>query len=390
MRDGDEFLAQHLRERPTSVMSEAGDLGLSRTDVINFSLGDPDLTTDERIIDAMCTDARAGHTHYTETLGQVEFREEIVAFTKEHYGLDYALDECMVTTSANHGMWLICQALANPGDEILLMEPYFTPYLDQVSMSGAVPVPVPTQPQNGFLPTEAELRAAISERTRAIIVNSPANPTGAVWDRETLEMTLRIAEECDLLILADDIYTIYDYERPFVSIATLPGAVERTVILNSFSKNYCMAGFRIGYLLGPRALIAACRDLNESVVFTPPSISQRAGLAALRLHDEVCPPIREVFRRRLAVVAEEVNRTPKMSTPPPRGAIYLWVDIRETGLSSIEVARRLFAEAGVAVVAGPGFGESGEGYIRLACTISEERSREAFARIRQMPLFRED
>ncbi|MBD3690009.1 aminotransferase class I/II-fold pyridoxal phosphate-dependent enzyme [Nanchangia anserum] len=370
-------------------MSTAGDAALAIPDMINFTLGDPDLTTDRRILDAMYADTVAGKTHYTETLGEPEVREAICAHTAKHYGLDYSIEDCMITTSANHGMWLIMQTILNPGDEVLIIEPYFTPYPDQITMAQGVPVCVPTRAEDGFLPTRAAIEAVLSERTRAIIVNSPTNPTGAVWDDTTLEMVASIAVERDLIVLADDIYTIYDFARPFRSIATMPNMRERTVILHSFSKNYCMAGFRIGYLLGPAPLMNAARDINENVVFSAPTPCQRAALAALRHHDEVCPPIRQMFLDRLTVAAEEVGRTPKMHTPPPSGAIYLWVDIRETGMSSTEVADYLFDNAHVAVVPGIAFGASGEGFIRLAVTISENDIRAAFARIRATELFRD-
>lgn len=387
MRESERFLADHIRNRKENLMSTAGDAALAIPDMINFTLGDPDLTTDKRILDAMYADTLAGKTHYTETLGEPEVRQAICDYTRDRYGLTYTIDDCMVTTSANHGMWLIMQTVLNPGDEVLVIEPYFTPYPEQITMAGGVPVFVPTVFEDGFLPTRAAIDAALTDKTRAIIVNTPTNPTGAVWDNTTLQMVADVAKENDLLVFADDIYTIYDFARPFVSIATLPGMAERTVILHSFSKNYCMAGFRIGYLLGPAPLIAAARDINENVVFSAPTPSQRAALAALRHHDEVCPKIRETFLERLEVAAEEVGRTAKMHTPPPSGAIYLWVDIRATGKSSTEVADYLFQEAHVAVVPGIAFGESGEGFIRLAVTIGEEKIRQAFSRIRATTLF---
>ncbi|MDU0968815.1 MAG: aminotransferase class I/II-fold pyridoxal phosphate-dependent enzyme [Actinomycetaceae bacterium] len=387
MTTAERFLADHVRQREENLMSTAGDAALAITDMINFTLGDPDLTTDPRIIDAVYADMKAGKTHYTETLGEPEVREEICRYTHRTYGLNYSIDECMVTTSANHGMWLIMQAVLNPGDEVLVIEPYFTPYPEQIAMTGAVPVFVPTTPEHGFLPRREDVEARITPRTRGIIVNSPTNPTGAVWDDETLRMAADVASVHDLLVFADDIYTIYDYARPFRSIATLPGMKERTVILHSFSKNYCMAGFRIGYLLAPEPLIRAARDINENVVFSAPTPSQRGALAALKLHDEVCPPIRDMFYHRLHVAAEEVARTPKMSTPPPSGSIYLWVDVRATGMTSTEVADYLFEHAHVAVIPGTAFGASGKGFIRLAVTIGEDPIRQAFARIRATELF---
>lgn len=387
MDDGQKYMSRRTAAKGKKVMSAAGDLGQAFDDVITFSLGDPDLGVDPRILEATYHDMLAGHTHYTATLGQLELRQALVDFTRKDYGLSYSTDECMVTTSANHAMWLICQVILDPGDEVIIFEPYFTPYLDQIGMAGGVPVPVQTRAEDGFLPTESALSQAVSPRTRAIIVNSPSNPTGVVWDEASLQMVATIAAQHDLLVLADDIYTIYDFQRAFTSISTLPGMQQRCVVLRSFSKNYCMAGFRIGYMMGPSALMAAARDINECVIFTPPSVSQRAALAALSYHDEICPDIRRVFERRLTVAYQEVCRTKNLVSMPPCGAIYLWVDIRQTGLTSAQFAKEVFEHAHVAVVPGSAFGASGEGYIRLAATIDEHTIHEAFKRLRVMPLF---
>lgn len=384
--NGQEYLSIKMRSRHSSVMSRAGDKGLS-TDIINFSLGDPDLTTDRLIIDSCYRDMIAGQTHYTETLGQKDLREAIIEFTQRDYGLSYHIDECMVTTSANHGMWLLCQALFNPDDEVIIFEPYFTPYLSQISMSGARSVSVATSLENDFLPVRSDIEAALTKKTRALIVNSPTNPTGAVWDKKTLEMIADIARQHHLLVLADDIYTIYDYERPFCSISTLPHMQERTIVIRSFSKNYCMAGFRIGYLLGPAEVMAACRDINEGIVFVPPTPSQRAALSAISHHDDICPHIRQIFHDRLNRAYHEVCQTPGMKCQKVRGSIYLWIDIRETGLSSKEFAEVLFKQAHVAIVPGNAFGASGEGFIRLAATVDEKLIQKAFERIRSRCVF---
>lgn len=384
---GEQLVARRHTTRTENAMSKAGDMGLSASDIINFSLGDPDLTTDQRILDACYHDMQQGHTHYTETLGQLELREEVAQYIKNKRSLTYTPDEIYITTSANHGLWLTFNALLDPGDEVLIIEPYFTPYAEQVRMNGGVPVFVPTTATTGFMPTREGLEAALTDKTRAIIVNSPTNPTGVVWDEDTLAMTADLVRTHDLFVVADDIYTIYDYARPFRSISTFPGMQERTIVMGSVSKNYCMTGFRLGYILAPSAFIEVLRDINENVVFTAPTPSQRAALAALRLHDEICPSIREIYRSRLAAATREVENTPHMSMPTPAGAIYLWIDIRDTGLDDEEVFLKLFEEAHVVVVPGRAFGESGRGFIRLAATVNEETIHHAFERIRAMPLF---
>lgn len=381
------FVSSRYRGVPATAMSAWADKVGMYEDVINFSLGDPDLTTDVRIIDAAAADARAGHTHYTDPMGDPELREQIHRVYLEDHGYDIPGDRLIVTTSACHGMWLVLESILDDGDEVILLPPYFTPYPHQVRLARGVPVDVDTYESDGFQVRPEALEAAITERTRAIVLNTPSNPTGACLSRETALQIAKIAEEHDLIVIADEIYTAFSYAEPFEPFLTIPGMAERTLTLNSMSKDYTMTGWRIGWVIGPPEVITTMKDVNENNVFSTPSVSQRAAMHALRLRHEIVPPIRELYRARLMRAWERACATPNMSCIEPGGGIYLWVNITATGLTSAQVSDAILEEAHVVVLQGDGFGATGEGYIRLAMTVDEDRIDEAFERIGRMPLF---
>lgn len=382
------FLAKRYWKDNSTALGDSVGLARSYPDLINLSIGDPDLTTDERIINAAFRDAIDGHTHYTDSFGDLELRSAIMDFYTEKYGYDVELAECMVTTSACHAMWLVMETILDDGDEVIIHEPYFTPYVQQIRLAGGIPVPVVTREENAFQLDVADLEKAITERTKAIIINTPNNPTGTCFSRETLESIAEVAREHDILIVSDDIYTAFSYAEPFIPMTTIEGMRDRTITIGSFSKDFCMTGWRIGYILAPEYIVKTVKNVNENNVFTAPSISQRAAIHALRMRSEVQPPIIEEYRKRTYYACERIGKLNNMSVLPPRGSLYLFVNIKGTGLSSAEVTRRLLEEAHVLVVPGNAFGESGESYLRLALTVSVEKLEEAFDRISQMELFR--
>lgn len=384
----DRFVSTRYRGQASTPMSSSVDRATRYDDVINFSLGDPELTTDGRIIDAAMADAHRGHTHYTDTYGYPDLREEILRVYADDHGHEHDPAGVMVTTSACHGMWLTLETILDDGDEVIVLAPYFTPYPHQIRLARGVPVVVDTLEEDGYQVRPEALEAAITPRTRAIILNTPANPTGACLKRSTAEAIARLAEKHDLVVIADEIYTAFSYAEPFEPFVTIPGMVERTITLNSLSKDFVMTGWRIGYALGPAEVARAMKDVNENNVFTAPSVSQRAALHALRLRHEIVPPISALYRERLVRAYERVCETPGMSTLEPGGSIYLWVNVKDTGLTSVEVADRLFEEAHVLTLPGPAFGDCGEGYLRLAMTVGRDRIDEAFDRIGATSLFR--
>ncbi len=383
---------RHISKRywnsETTPMGASGGLLDKYDDLINFSLGDPDITTDERIINKAFQDALDGHTHYTDFYGYMELREALRDYYKEEYNHSLEVEEIMVTTSGCHAMWLTMEAILDDGDEVIIPSPYFTPYPHQVRLARGIPVMMDLKESNDYQIEVDLLESLITNRTKAIMLNTPNNPTGSCLTRETMEQIARIAEKYDLLIIADDIYTKFSFSEPFIPFASLPGMKERTITIGSFSKDYAMTGWRIGYILASPHMVTVIKDINENNVFTAPSISQRAAIHAIALRDEIQPPMIEEFKTRVFAAYERIKSLNNMTVLSPKGTFYLFPNIKATGLSSQEVADRILEEAHVLVLPGNAFGENGEGYIRIAVTVGVEKINEAFDRIAKMDIFK--
>ena len=376
------FIAKRYWKDQSTAMGQSDVLAKAYDDVIDLSLGDPDLTTDLGIIEAAFADAKAGHTKYTDFAGDPELRAEIAKFYKEEYDMTVAESEIFISTSACEGMFLALEAILDDGDEVILQAPFFTPYPQQVELARGIPVELPTYEEEDFQINVQRLESLITERTKALIINSPSNPTGNCLTIETMEQIARIAETYDLIVIADDIYTAFSYQNAFVPFASLPDMKERTIILNSFSKNFTMTGWRVGNIIAPDYIIKVIQQINENVVFTAPSISQRAALWALQHRREFQPAMVEEYRKRMFYAAERITQIPKISViNPPKGSFYLFINIRETGMTSEEAADFILRQAHVLTLPGNAFGACGEGYVRIACTVGIETLREAFDRI---------
>lgn len=356
-------------------------------DIINLSIGDPDLTTDKRIINKAFEDAKNGHTHYTDSYGSTELREELCKYYKDTYNYNVDPKECMITTSGSHAMWLTLQCILNDGEEVIVIEPCFTPYIQQINLARGKSVILKTYEEDEFQINPRRLERIITNKTKAVIINTPNNPTGACFTKETLEYIRGISVKNDLIVISDDIYTLFSYAEPFTPIVTLEGMRERTIVVGSFSKDYCMTGWRIGYVLAPPFIIKTMKDINENNVYSAPSISQRAALHALRMRDEIQPVIIEEFKNRIFYAYERINKIKNMSVLFPKGSIYLFVNIKKTGLSSMEIANKIFHEAHVRVLPGDSFGKSGEGFLRIAVTVGLNKLKQAFDRIEKMDIF---
>ena len=381
------FLSKRYWKDISTSMGESGSLQSKYDDIINFSLGDPDRTTDPRIINAAFSDALQGHTHYTDFFGDIELREEICSYYKSKYNYHVKTAECMITTSGCHAMWLAFEAILDDGDEVIIHEPYFTPYPQQIRLARGVPVTLETYEEEEFQVVPERLEEMITNRTKAIIINTPNNPTGTCFSRKTLGLIAEMAVKHDLLIIADDIYTLFSYEEPFIPITTMNGMRERTITIGSFSKDYAMTGWRIGFVLAPDFIVRTIKDINENNVFTAPSISQRAALHALRFREEVQADILAEYRKRIMYAYKRVNLVKNMSVLYPKGGLYLFINIKATGLSSKEVSKRLLEDAHILVLPGNAFGSGGEGYIRIAMTVGIDVMEEAFNRIENMSIF---
>jgi aspartate/methionine/tyrosine aminotransferase len=381
------FIAKRYWNSATTAMGSSTDLAAKYDDVINLSLGDPDYVTDKRVIRAAFEDAEKGHTKYTEVLGYTELREEIKSYYLDTYNYMVDVNEIMAVVGACHGMYLVLEAILDEGDEVIVPEPYFTPYNHQIQLAGGKLVALETSEENGFQVDTEKLRELITNRTKAIIINTPNNPTGACFTKETLEAVSQIAIERDLIVIADDIYGSFSFGEPFIPISTLEGMKERTITIGSFSKDYAMTGWRIGYVMASDFIINCIREINEGVCFTAPAISQRAALHALRMRNVIQPPMVEEYKKRVFYAYERINEIPNMSVMKPQGSFYLFINIKNTGLTSVEASRKIFEEAHVLMIPGSGFGGSGEGYLRIACTVGVEKLETAFDRIQQMKIF---
>lgn len=380
------FIAKKYWKDQTTPMGEVDDLVKLYSNVINLSLGDPDQTTDEGVIEFALQEALKGHTHYTDFRGDPELRQEIRNFYRDDFKTLVDDPEIMVTASACLAVYLVLEATLDPGDEVILPAPYFTPYYQQVELAGGVPVELPTYEEENFQVDLKRLEAAITDRTRAIIVNSPTNPTGAVFSEETLQLIGDIAIKRDLLIIADEVYQAFVFNGTFQSLITIDDIRDRLVAVNTFSKDYQMTGWRVGHMIAPREIIRICQQINENVVFTPSSVSQRAALYALRNRHTLLAQSHKLYRDRVHYAAQRIQQIPWMSVLEPQGTFYLFVNIKKTGLSSQEVSKLILHQAKVLTIPGNSFGSSGEDYLRIACTVSHEKLAEAFDRIEKIQL----
>ncbi len=382
------YISDRYLNMGETLLGHATDPKLLYPDLVDFSIGDPDIHTDEKIIKRAFQDALDGHVHYTESLGRHKLRKAIADYYEDRFNYKTSPDNIMVTTSANHAMFLAMETTLNDGDEVIIPTPHFTLYTHQIKLARGVPVFVETYEDEGFQLNIERLESKITKKTRGIVINTPNNPTGTCLSKENLEAIGQIAKKYDLIIYADDIYTIYSYAEEFVPIATLNDLANRTVTLGSFSKDYCMTGWRIGYIMADPEIIKVAGRINDNIIYSPPAVSQQAALHALDLRKEIQPGLVSQFKERVYYAYERLNALKNVKVMEPKGTFYLFPSIKETGLSSLEVKKRLLEEAHVLVVQGNAFGELGEGHLRLACTLSIDKMKEAFDRMEKMEIFK--
>ncbi|MCG8538846.1 MAG: pyridoxal phosphate-dependent aminotransferase [Clostridia bacterium] len=380
------YIAKRYWKDKSTPMGAVDELAKKYKDVIDLSLGDPDQTTDEGIINFAFEEALKGHTKYTDFRGDPELRNELRKFYREEYNTDVADEEIMISASACLGMYLTLESILDPGDEVIIHSPYFTPYYQQIELARGIPVELDTLEEDGFQINVDKLEEVITERSRAIIINSPNNPTGAVFSFNTLKNIAEIAVKYDLIIISDEIYGAYTFDHDFISMILFDEIRDRLVVLNSFSKDYTMTGWRIGNIIGPREIIKTCQIINENVVFTAPSISQRAAIYALRNRRTIQPPAVKLYKDRVLYAAKRINEIPWMSVLKPKGTFYLYINIKKSGLTSSEASELILDKAQVLTIPGNSFGTCGEGYIRIACTVDIKELERAFNRIERIEL----
>lgn len=376
------YISKRYQDDRSTAMGQSDVLAKAYDDVIDLSLGDPDMITPRPIIDSAYEAMLEGHTKYTDFRGDPELRKTIRNFYREDYNMKLDDEEIFVAASGCLAMYLVLEAILDDGDEVLIQSPYFTPYPQQVELARGIPVELPTYEEEDFQVNTDRLDRLVTDRTKAIIINSPNNPTGSCLSLDTMKYIAKIAEAHDLVVISDEIYTAFSFEHPFIPFASLPGMKERTITINSFSKNFVMTGWRLGNIIAPADIIRVIQQINENVVFTAPSMSQRAGIYALHHRHELQQPIIEEFRNRMNYAAQRINQIPGMSVIyPPKGSFYLFPNIKKTGLTSEEISSLLLEKAHVLTLPGNAFGTCGEGHIRICCTVSMEKLKEAFDRI---------
>ena len=378
------FIAERFRSSGGPGLSLDTEALAKYDDIIDLSIGDTDFTTDSAIIDAAFRDARSGHTHYGNPKGDPELIAAYCAAWEEDFGQKLAADHVMVSASSCMGMGLAMMAILDPGDEVIVFSPYFAIYKSQIELAGGVCVEVPTYAGEGYTIDEARLRAAVTPKTKAIIFNNPTNPTGMAYGEDTLRMLARVAEEYDLLIAADEIYTTYLFEGSYVPLRTLPGMEKRTITLNSFSKNFLMTGWRVGMLIAEPEILSVMLNINGSLIYTTPSISQRAALEALRQRARIRETYVTAYRDRMFYSAERIEKIPYLSLVRPKGTFYLFPGVEKTGLSAPEFCRQLLEKAHILVTPGDAFGSTGAGHIRIACTVDIDKLKVAYDRMEKL------
>ena len=354
------------------------------SDVIDLSIGDTDFVTDRAIIDAAYRDACAGHTHYGDPRGDKELIRAICTAWQEDFGQAVTPDHVLITASSCLGMALVMLTILDPGDEVIVFSPYFSMYRSQIELAGGVCVEVPTYAEEQYAIDPGRLRAAITPRTKAIIFNNPTNPTGMAYDRPALELLADVAREHDLLIAADEIYTTYLFDGTYIPMRTLPGMEKRTITLNSFSKNYMMTGWRVGAILAEPELLAVMNRVNGSLIYSAPSVSQRAAIAALHERARIREAYIAAYRDRIFYSAERLAKLPYLTLVPPRGTFYLFPGVEKTGLTAPEFCAQLLDRAHILVTPGDVFGATGKQHFRIACTVDHEKLREAYDRMEQL------
>jgi aminotransferase len=366
---------------PPSGIRRFFDIVSQMEDVISLGVGEPDFVTPWRIREAAIYSLEKGFTTYTSNWGLLELRQAIATSLDRQYGVEYSpQNEVLITVGVSEGLDLALRAVLNPGDEVIIPEPCYVSYRPNTLFASGVPVTVPGRPEDGFAVRADAISAAITPRTRAILLNYPNNPVGSTIPRSELLKIAALAQKHDLVVLSDEIYAKLSYGEPHTCFASLPGAAERTILLSGFSKSHAMTGWRVGYACGPADAIGAMTKIHQYTMLCAGITAQMAALEALKNGEEdVEEMVTQYDERRRLVVAG--FRRIGLDCFDPQGAFYAFPSVRSTGLTSEEFAERLLQEERVAVVPGTAFGACGEGFVRCAYAASTEALTEALTRI---------
>lgn len=377
------FVKESIRSMPPSGIRKYFDLINELDGVISLGIGEPDFITPWSIREAGIFALEQGHTHYSANAGIKELRKEISAYLKRRYEVEYNPDdEIIVTVGASEGIDMALKAILEPGDEVIVPEPSFVAYKGCVLTSGGTPVPLPLKEENLFKIDPLELEDAITDRTKAVIVPFPNNPTGSVMTGEELEALVRVLEKKDVMIISDEIYSELSYGFKFRSLGSFPSIRDRLILVNGFSKSHAMTGWRLGYVCGDARFIKHMFKIHQYALMCASTVAQYAGIEALKNCDgEVRDMVSEYDRRRKFILKGVRNLG--LQCFEPQGAFYIFPNIRSTGLTSDEFCEGLLREEKVLVVPGTAFGDSGEGYVRATYASSMENIKEALDRMKR-------
>lgn len=376
----------------TSIVADNIQLSLVRSlfneakkynDVIDFTLGDPDVQTHQVIKDAACEAIQQGKTRYSQNAGLIDLRRTISTYYERKEGFKFNPEtEVMVTVGAMEGLYLVLLSMLNPGDEVIIPAPYYVNYTQMVRMCHAVPVIVDNPERTDLSFDVADIEKAITPKTRAIMINTPSNPSGRIIPQEKIAGIAELAKKHDLVVISDEVYKCLIYDNiPFRSIAAIDGMRERTILINSLSKEFCMTGYRIGYVLAPEEIIAAMTKLQENVCACAPLPSQYAAMKALGGDEDYSKDMVDIFTERRNTLYEGLSKIEKFEVKAPEATFYMMVDISKTGMDSIDFCYAMLRAAHVAAVPGVTYGQCCNHYIRIAFTLDIEKIKEGVKRI---------
>ena len=354
---------------------------LNDPEVISLGVGEPDFDTPWMVRDEGIYSLEKGRTFYTSNAGLKELKIEISKFLKRRYNLDYNYEkEMLVTVGGSEAIDIAMRAMLDPGDEVLIPQPSYVSYLPCATLANGVPVPIELKAEHDFRLTAEQLEAAITPKTKLLVLPFPNNPTGAVMEKKDLEAIAEVIEKYDIFVLSDEIYSELTYLENHISIASLPGMKERTIVINGFSKSHAMTGWRLGYACGPEVIISQMTKIHQFAIMCAPTTSQYAAVEALKNGDDDVAMMREEYNQRRRYL---VHRFKEMGLEcfEPFGAFYIFPCIKEFGMSSDEFATKLLKSQKVAVVPGTAFGECGEGFLRISYAYSLDDLKEALGRI---------
>ena len=375
------LIAQKVATLPPSGIRKFFDLLASMEDVISLGIGEPDFVTPWHIREAGIYSLEKGYTMYTSNSGMPELRQELASYLERHYGVNYHPEqEILITTGGSEGLDLVVRAIVNPGDEVIIPSPCYVAYPADIILAGGVPILIPTDEENNFVIRAADIEARITQKTKAILIGYPSNPTGAIMSKREADAITQLVEKHDLLVVSDEIYARLVYGAQHICFPRLPGMKKRTILVSGFSKSHAMTGWRIGYVAADRHFIQALTKIHQYTMLSAPTMAQMAAIEALRNGENDVEKMVQEYNRRRRFMVKRLNEI-GLSCFEPKGAFFAFPCIKGTGMNSEEFAEKLLLEEKVAVVPGTAFGPCGEGFVRCCYATSLPDIEEALRRM---------